>query len=280
MPKIGAALGRRAGGVVLGALLIAGCGSGGHATSSTSPTAASAPALTRAGLVAAIAATRAIPTAHETLTLALAGPTGSLHFTVDGVADFRATTGMTTITSSQGQREQAIFRNGSVWLTSNAPAFTASLPAGQRWVRSSVAALESIGAFAPLSHSLAILDVLRGITTLRPTGRGTARFTFSLPEAMARTPPAGRAALQRAIHTSGNPDVRELGTVAVTSAGIVRSLSVVISGVGRSTGLFLGYGLSISAVGAPVSVTPPSSSTPLSSVPKLATLLRGSATGT
>jgi hypothetical protein len=255
----------------LALVLVAGCGSTAH----TRPT---TPAVTRSALLTAITATRAVPTAHENLTLALAGPSGNLHFTVDGVADFRATTGMTTVASSQGQREQAIFRQGTVWLTDNAPAFTNSLPTGQRWVRSTVAELESMGAFTPLGNSLAILDVLRGVTSLRATGPRTASFTFSLSQAMARTPAAQRAALAHAIHTTGSASVHEYGSVALDPSGRVRSLSVVISGVGGSTGLFLGYSISITAVGAPVSVTPPASSVPLSSVPRLAALLRGSAT--
>ena len=265
-------------GAAFGLLLVTGCGSSSHPAAK--PAAASAKPVTKAGLIAAIAATRAVSTAHENLTLALAGQSGSLHFTVDGTADFRTTTGTTTVASSQGQREQAVFKNGTVWLSDNAPAFTRVLPAGQRWVRASVSELESIGAFSPLSHSLAILDVLRGVTTLRRTGSGTATFQFSLPQALAATPAAQRPALQNAIHVNGSPDVREIGSVALTPSGLVRSLSVVIAGQGSSAGLFLGYSLTISGVGAPVNVTPPSSSTPLSSVPRLATLLRGSAAGT
>jgi prolyl-tRNA editing enzyme YbaK/EbsC (Cys-tRNA(Pro) deacylase) len=123
-------------------------------------------------------------------------------------------------------------------------------------VRSTVAELESMGAFTPLGNSLAILDVLRGVTSLRATGPRTASFTFSLSQAMARTPAAQRAALAHAIHTTGSASVHEYGSVALDPSGRVRSLSVVISGVGGSTGLFLGYSISITAVGAPVSVTP------------------------
>lgn len=268
---------RRAAGALTSALLAAGCGSTSHATTTHTTTAVRP--LTRAQVVAAIAATRAVSSAHENLTLALAGPSGSLHFTVDGVADFRTTTGTTTVTSSQGQREQAIFREGTVWLTDNAPAFTRLLPAGQRWVRANVTALESIGAFAPLRHSMAILDVLRGITSLRSSGRRSVSFTFSPAQALARTPAAERAALRSAIHTTGNADVRAYGSVAL-DGGRVRSLSVVVGGIGNSTGLFLGYSLSITAIGARVRVAPPASSVPLSSLPRMAALLRGSATGT
>lgn len=270
---------RRALGPLLGALLVAGCG-GSAARSSPPASPGHGPPLTAAALLRAISATRAVSSAHENLTLALAGPTGSLHFTVDGTADFRTTTGSTIALSSRGQRAQAVFRDGTVWLTDNAPAFTRALPAGSGWVRASASELEAIGAFTPVSQSLTVLDVLRGVTSLRATGPGAASFTFSLPQAMARTPAAQRPALRNAIHVNGNPDVREVGSVALDGAGRVRSLSVVISGAGPSAGLFLGYTLAISAVDAPVRVTPPARSIALSSVPALAALLRGSAAGT
>jgi prolyl-tRNA editing enzyme YbaK/EbsC (Cys-tRNA(Pro) deacylase) len=77
---------------------------------------------------------------------------------------------------------------------------------------------------------MAILDVLRGITSLRSVGPRTATFTFSLAQALARTPAGLRPALHSAIHTTGNAAVRSYGSVSLDADGRVHSLSVVVAG--------------------------------------------------
>jgi hypothetical protein len=245
------------------------CGSGG-----------SGGRLTTAALLATIDRTRAVTTAHMQDNFSAISPEGDEQGSVGGSADFATTTGTVTVAGSSGMVEHAVFRDGSVWLTSNAARFTAAMPAGRRWVTAPASTLEAIGAFQSLGNSLAVLDALRGVQTLHAISPRAASFTFSLPLALARTPPARRGALERAIHVSG-PGVVETGSVTLYSDGVLRDERLAIDGRGVTAGLHLALALSLTDVGAPVNVTPPpaSETVALRSVPALEQLLRGSAGG-
>jgi hypothetical protein len=171
-----------------------------------------------------------------------------------------------------------VFRDGTAWLTVNAPQFTRLLPPGKKWVQTSTTELESLGVFHRLSNAFALLDALRGVRTIRQSSPNAAKFTFSLSQAMAQTPASRRAALQEAIHANGNIQ-SETGSVALTSSGTVRSESLRIDGKGSNGGIHLQASLAISNVGEAVSPNPPPASqvASLSSLPALQSALRSSA---
>lgn len=233
--------------------------------------------LTNTELTAAINRTGSVRSAHVVETIHLGTSAGSEQIEVQATADFRTVTGRTAVTSSQGENEHALYRGSSVWLASNE--FKSYLPAGKTWVSSTVHELESMGAFQPLNHGLAILNVLRGVEKLHTTGPGRATFTFSLARATARTPASQRTAFHTAIHATGGR-YKETGSVWVDSS-IVRSLSVRIDGTGQTAGTKLRYDFTLSDVGTHVDVAPPPAKAvvPLQSVPALEERLRSSAAG-
>ncbi len=247
-------------------LLIAGCGGSSHST-----------AVTRARLLAAIDATRAVRSAHvvEAFSLSSAAQ-GNAQGAVIGDAGF-ATGDGTTLVQQGGIRERATFRGATVWLTMNSPQFIRLLPAGKTWVEASTSELESLGVFHPLGNTFALLDALRGVTALRQSGPNAATFTFSLAQAMADTPAARRAALQAAIHASG-PLQSQTGSVALTASGLVRSESLRVVGAGTNAGIRLQSSLTISNVGETVSPTPPPAAqvASLASLPALQAAMRSS----
>jgi len=245
--------------------LLAGCGG-----SSSHP-------VTRARLLAAIDRTRAIQSAHVAQAFSLQSPQGNFQAALSSDANFASSAG-TTIVDSGSVQERATFRDGTVWLTMNAPQFTRLLPSGKTWVEASMTELESLGAFHPLTNALAVLDALRGVTKVKPSGPNAATFTFSLAEAMAQTPASRRAALQAAIHANG--DIQsETGSVALTSAGSVRSESLRVQGGGSNAGIDLRISLVVSNLGETVAPSPPPAArvASLSSLPSLQSALRSSA---
>ena len=234
--------------------------------------------VTRARLLAAIDATRAIRSAHVVEALSLVSPQGDVQATVIGDANFSANAG-TTIVKEGSVQERVAFRNGTVWLTTNAPQVTRLLPSGKTWVQAPTAKLESLGIFHPLSDAFAVLDALRGVKAIKQSGQnGAATFSFSLAEAMLQTPASRRDALHAAIHASGDI-ASETGSVALTSSGAVRSVSLRIDGAGSNAGLQVRSSLVISNVGEKVSPTSPPAAqvVSLSSLPALQSALRSSA---
>lgn len=248
-------------------VLLAACG--GSSTQTTT--------VTRARLLAAIDKTRGIESAHVVQALSVVSPQGNVHATVTADANFPSNAGTTTVREGSVQ-ERVAFRNGTAWLTMNAPQFTHLLPSGKTWVQASIAQLESLGVFHPLSNGFALLDALRGVKTIKQSGPNAATFTFSLAQAMAQTPASRRAALQAAIHASGGIQ-SETGSVALTSSGEVRNESLRVVGSGSNAGIQLQNSLAISNVGESVSpTTPPAAEVAsLSSLPALQSALRSSA---
>lgn len=237
----------------------------------------SSTSVTRARLLATIDETRAIGSAHVVEALSLVSPQGNVRATVTGDENFSSSAG-TTIVKEGSLEAHVAFRNGTAWLTINAPQFTRFLPSGKVWVQASTAELQSLGVFHPLSDGFALLDALRGVKTIQQSGPNAATFTFSLAQAMARTPASRRAALQSAIHATG--DIQsETGSVALTSSGAVRSESLRIVGAGSNAGIQLQNSLAISNVGEHVSPTPPPAAqvASLSSLPALQSALRSTA---
>jgi hypothetical protein len=241
--------------------LLAGCGGSSHP-------------VTRTRLLASIDTTRAIGSAHVVEAVSLVSPQGDVRATVTGDENFSSNAG-TTIVKEGSVEARVAFQNGTAWLTVNDPQFTRLLPAGKTWVQAPTAALESLGVFHPLSDGLALLDALRGVKTIKQNGSNAATFTFSLNQAMAQTPASRRAALQSAIHATG--DIRsQTGSVELSSSGAVRSESLRIVGAGSNAGIQLQNSLAISDVGEHVSPTlPPNAEVAsLSSLPKLQSALR------
>lgn len=234
--------------------------------------------ITRARLLTAIDKTRTVQSARVVQTFSVVSPQANIRGRVTGDANFVSQAG-TTIVEEGTVEEHAVFRDGNVWLTMNAPQFTRLLPSGKTWVQASTAELESLGAFHPLSDAFALLDALHGVRAIRQVAPNAATFTFSLAEAMAHTPASRRAALQAAIHASG--DIQsETGAVVLTPSGAVRSESLRINGGGSNGGLHLQASLAISNVGEDVSPAPPPAVqvASLSSLPALRSALRSSAT--
>jgi len=232
--------------------------------------------VTRARLLTAIDTTRAIGSAHVAEALTLVSPQGDAEATVTGDENFAANAG-TTIVKEGSVEAHVAFRNGTAWLTINAPQFTRLLPSGKTWVQAPTAQLETLGVFHPLSDGFALLDALRGVKTIKQSGSNAATFTFSLAQAMAQTPASRRAALQSAIHANG--DIKsQTGSVALTSSGAVRSESLRIVGAGSNAGIQLQNTLAISDIGEHVSPTPPPAAqvASLSSLPALESALRSS----
>jgi hypothetical protein len=248
-------------------VLLAGCGgSSSHSTP-----------ITRARLLSAIDQTRAIRSAHIVQSFSVVSPQGNFQGALSADANFASNAG-TTIVEAGSVKEHAVFGNGTVWLTMNAPQFTRLLPSGKTWVRASTSELESLGAFHPLSNSFALLDGLRGVKTIRQSGANAATFTFSLAKAMAETPASRRAALQAAINANG--DIQsETGSVALNPSGAVRSESLRVVGTGSNAGIRLETSLAISNVGEAVPSSPPPAAqvASLSSLPGLESALRSSA---
>jgi hypothetical protein len=215
----------------------------------------SSSAVTHARLQTAIGQTRAIGSAHVVEALSLVTPQGNTQASVTGDEDFASNAG-TTIVKEGSVEAHVAFRNGTAWLTINAPQFAHFLPSGKTWVQASTAELESLGVFHPLSDGFALLDALRGVKTIKQSGSNAATFTFSLAQAMAQTPASRRAALQSAIHASG--DIQsQTGSVVLTSSGTVRSESLLIVGAGSNARIRLKNSLAISDVGERVLPTPP-----------------------
>jgi hypothetical protein len=258
--------------VFLGACALAvagvGCGSGSSQSRAS---------LSPSGLDQAIARTRQVHSAHVVETLTLGSPAGGEQGTVTADVDFTRDVGNTLVDLGSVQ-EHAVFERGTVWLSMTAPQFKQALPTGKKWVQSTESELESLGAFHPLKDSLAMLDGLRGVQTLTRTGPDRANFRFSLTQALARTPPSGRAALQNAVHATGSGQ-RETGSVALTPAGTVSSETLRIDGTGAQSGLHLRISLALSGIGETVTPTPPPSGqvVALSSVPSLVSEFRSSA---
>lgn len=233
--------------------------------------------ISAAKIQSAIDRTRQIHSLHVAEWLEVSSPQGFEHGTLGGDIDFSRSSGNAWVNLG-GSRARTVFDGNTVWLSLNAPQFVQALPAGKRWVLSSVGTLESLGAFHPLGNSLALLDALRGVQTLSRTGRDSANFHFSLAQALERTPAARRAALEQAIHANGTGLV-QTGSVALTPAGTVRSETLRIDGTGSESALHLAVSLDLSGEGESVTAEPPPPGqvVPLNAVPSLESELRSSA---
>jgi hypothetical protein len=228
-------------------------------------------------LLAAIDQTRGIHSGHLVEVFSLVSPQGNFRGAVTGDADFVSNAG-TTNAEGGGVEAHAVFRAGTVWISTNAPQLTRLLPPGKTWVEASAAEFGRLGVFHPLGNTFAILDAMRGVRTIRQSGPDTATFTFSLAQAMAQTPASRRAALKAAINANG--DIQsETGTVALTSSGTVRSESLRIVGAGSNAGIRLETSLAVSNIGETVSPTAPPAAhvISLSAMPALQSALRSSA---
>lgn len=255
--------------VIAAVVTLAGCGS-----SSSPSTGAATGKITYDRLMQAIASTRQIPSAHVALNFTIHTQFGGEHGTVAGDANFPANSGSSSAKIG-GVEEHSVLRSGTTWLMLNAPQFTSILPAGKTWVEASTTELEQLGAVHPLIESLAILDAMRGIQKIHQAGPGKATFTFSLPQAIARTPPSRRAALQRAIHANGGT-FTETGAVTVSGDGTVRFERLTIHGTGSQAGIHVQSTMLLSNVGERVQPTPPPASevVPLTQLPTLRRLLQ------
>lgn len=248
------------------AVLAAGCGS----SSTGGP-------VTAAKLTKAIDLTRQIRSAHIVQSFTVSSPEGGEQGNVSGDVDFGSNNGSGALSLGTVQ-EHTVFKGSTVWLSMNAPQFTHDLPSGKSWVQSTSSVLESYGAFHPLIDSLALLDGLRGVQKITSSGHDDATFRFSLSQAIARTPSSRRAALENAIHATGN-GMKETGSVTLTPSGLVHSETLRIDGTGQQAGLHLFETLVVSNIGETVNPSAPSSSqvVPLSALPALQSQLRASA---
>lgn len=171
--------------------------------------------------------------------------------TRNGLVQARVSSGSASVTT--------VVVGDQVWLSSTEPNFNSLLPPGKTWLQTTVAQMQSMGIWHPLSDSLDVLYLVNGAGPVTDHGVAAVAgvpvrhytFPINLHKAYCTTDAAHRSAVQRAFHANGIPVNGEAWV-----DGHDQIVKLVIAAQ-RAGGLHLRESVQLSNLSQPVRVTRP-----------------------